>query len=321
MDGSWWRHQMEIFSALLAICAGNSPVPGEFPTQRPVTRSFDAFFDRRLNKRLSKQSWAWWFETPSRPLWRHCNVNGAVRFPFDGVARIILSMGSANERRCYIVKSSLIGQAPTQNDIWGWHTNKFTRLSVYRYPSKHDIVHRSTSHTAECNFRCSQWRTFRRNDDILFKCVTGWGTSRHKSLWIKLHLIKFSHDFCRWIVEVAGIIHLIVTIQDKLSMTLYIYIIFIASASFTSTFGFAPDSHLWNPTKNKAHYDVTQWKAFRVTGPLWGKSTGYQWLPLTKAPQRGLQQIIENFRGDLRRHDAILTSLWYPGPTHPNQQS
>ena len=27
----WWRNQMETFSALLAICAGNSPVPGEFP--------------------------------------------------------------------------------------------------------------------------------------------------------------------------------------------------------------------------------------------------------------------------------------------------
>ena len=51
---SWWHHQMETFSALLAICAGNSPVPGEFPTQRPATRSFDVFFDRRLNKRLSK---------------------------------------------------------------------------------------------------------------------------------------------------------------------------------------------------------------------------------------------------------------------------
>ena len=53
---SWWRHQMEAFSALLAICVGNSPVSGEFPTQRPVTRSFDVFFDLRLNKRLSKQS-------------------------------------------------------------------------------------------------------------------------------------------------------------------------------------------------------------------------------------------------------------------------
>ena len=38
---SWWRHQMETFSALLAICAGNSPVHVEFPAQRPVTRSFD----------------------------------------------------------------------------------------------------------------------------------------------------------------------------------------------------------------------------------------------------------------------------------------
>ena len=45
---------METFSALLAICAGNSPVTGEFPSQRPVKQSFDAFFDLRLNKRLSK---------------------------------------------------------------------------------------------------------------------------------------------------------------------------------------------------------------------------------------------------------------------------
>ena len=52
----WWRHQMETFSALLAICAGNSPVTGEFPAQRPVTWSFDVFFDLHLNKRLSKQS-------------------------------------------------------------------------------------------------------------------------------------------------------------------------------------------------------------------------------------------------------------------------
>ena len=46
------RHQMETFSALLDICAGNSPVTGEFPAQRPATRSFDVFFDLRLNKWL-----------------------------------------------------------------------------------------------------------------------------------------------------------------------------------------------------------------------------------------------------------------------------
>ena len=61
---------METFSALLAL----SPVTGKFLSQRPVTQSFDVFFDLRLNKRLSKQSWGCWFETPSRSLWRHCNA-------------------------------------------------------------------------------------------------------------------------------------------------------------------------------------------------------------------------------------------------------
>ena len=69
----WWRHQMETFSALLAICAGNSQVPGEFLTQRPVTRNFDVFFDLSPNKLVNKQSWGWWFETPSHPLWRYRN--------------------------------------------------------------------------------------------------------------------------------------------------------------------------------------------------------------------------------------------------------
>ena len=72
---------MEAFSALLAICAGNSPVLGEFPTQRPVTRIFDVFFDLRLNKQLSKQSWGWWFETLSRRLWRQ--YNGGIRYSVE----------------------------------------------------------------------------------------------------------------------------------------------------------------------------------------------------------------------------------------------
>ena len=67
----WWRHQMEAFTALLAICAGNSPITGEFPAERAMTRGFDIFFDLRLNEQLSKQSWGWWFETPSHPLWHH----------------------------------------------------------------------------------------------------------------------------------------------------------------------------------------------------------------------------------------------------------
>ena len=62
----------DIFRVIGYLC-GEFTGPGEFPTQRPVTRSFDVFFDLRLNKRLSKQSWGWWFETLSRSLWRHCN--------------------------------------------------------------------------------------------------------------------------------------------------------------------------------------------------------------------------------------------------------
>ena len=53
---------METVSALLAI-----------PAQRPVTRGFDVFFDLGPDKRLSKHSWGWWFETPSHSLWRHRN--------------------------------------------------------------------------------------------------------------------------------------------------------------------------------------------------------------------------------------------------------
>ena len=62
---------METFSVLLALCAGNSRVIGKFPSQRPVRRSFDLL----LNKRLSKQSRVWWFQTPSCSLWRDCNIN------------------------------------------------------------------------------------------------------------------------------------------------------------------------------------------------------------------------------------------------------
>ena len=78
---SMMRPQMETFSALLALCAGNSPVTGEFEfsSQRPVTRSFDIFVDLRLKKRLNKQSRHRWLGTPSRALWRHSNVLRRVR--------------------------------------------------------------------------------------------------------------------------------------------------------------------------------------------------------------------------------------------------
>ena len=68
---------METFSALLALCVGNSTVTGEIPSQRSVTHIFDIFFDLCLNKWLSKHSLHQWFEMPLLSLWHHCN--GTVR--------------------------------------------------------------------------------------------------------------------------------------------------------------------------------------------------------------------------------------------------
>ena len=88
--GSWSSHT-EIVVCWFMMTSSNGNIfrvtghlCGEFtglrwiPAQRPVTRSFDVFFDLRLNKWLSKQSWGWWFETSSCPLWRPCNVRGSI---------------------------------------------------------------------------------------------------------------------------------------------------------------------------------------------------------------------------------------------------
>ena len=67
-----------IFRVTGPLC-GEFTGPGEFPAQRPVTRSFDVFFHLRPNKLLSKQPRGWWFETPPWSLWRHCNgLSGAI---------------------------------------------------------------------------------------------------------------------------------------------------------------------------------------------------------------------------------------------------
>ena len=95
-EDPWWRHKMETFSALLALCEGDSPVTGELPSQRPVTRRFDIVFDLRLNKRLNKHSRRRWFESPSRLLWRHSNaicnllVCMIVHYGFDNSSSVSL---------------------------------------------------------------------------------------------------------------------------------------------------------------------------------------------------------------------------------------
>ena len=90
--------QMETFPVLLALCAGNSPVNS--PHKGPWRGALRFSLIWTLNKWLSKQSWDWWFETPPRPLWRHCNV---PRMCFHDVTQrrwtvfIILGMYCYNE--------------------------------------------------------------------------------------------------------------------------------------------------------------------------------------------------------------------------------
>ena len=73
---SWWRHQMETSSVLLALCEGNPPVTGELPSQWTVTWSFDFSFDRRLMNRLRNTGDAGDLRLSlSRSLWRQCNDN------------------------------------------------------------------------------------------------------------------------------------------------------------------------------------------------------------------------------------------------------
>ena len=67
---------METFYALLALCVGNSPVTGEFPAQRPLTWSFDVFYELGLNKRLSKNRDA----GDLRRHLTHCDVTVKIRY-------------------------------------------------------------------------------------------------------------------------------------------------------------------------------------------------------------------------------------------------
>ena len=128
---------METLSALLAICAGNSPVHGEFPAQRPVTRSFDVYFDMHPNKRLSKHSWGWWFETPSYPLWRHWNASDA----YISVSKL-----------CYycvqIMACRLFRQAPNHYLYQYWFIDHWTignklqgNLNKYKSVFLHENAH------------------------------------------------------------------------------------------------------------------------------------------------------------------------------------
>ena len=156
---------METFSALLAICAGNSPVTGKFPTQRPVTRSFDVFFDLRLNKRLSKQSWGWWFETLSCPLWRHRNA--------IGVSRIVdeIKMSGCDHQ---ISDSSLRSRLAKTRITW-LHGNVF-RITGH-------LCKKSTCH------RCFSLTKDQRCGTFISTCASIWDTVDIPVIWDSMELM------------------------------------------------------------------------------------------------------------------------------------
>ena len=101
---SWWRHKMETLSAVLALCEGDPLATDGFPSQRPLTQSFDVFFDMHLNKRLSKQSIC----GDLRRHDVHCNVT--VMFNENTKTFIVnISMDYTIEPYCFLFTPSQLG--------------------------------------------------------------------------------------------------------------------------------------------------------------------------------------------------------------------
>ena len=103
----------------------------------PVTRSFDVYFDLRPNKRLSKQSRGWWFETLSSPLWRHRNV---FHWPRSVLARDIKrAQVSPEDRFRWYIDTLIAGfMGPTWDlqDPGGPHIGPIN-LAIWVYTSRH----------------------------------------------------------------------------------------------------------------------------------------------------------------------------------------
>ena len=125
-----------IFRVTGHLC-GQFTGPRWIPTQRPVTRSFDVFFDLRLNKRLGKQSGGWWFETPSRETpgcssWFHwdgqwnnyCDVKmGAMASLITSLAILYSTIYSSGDQRKHQSSASLAFVWEVTGDRWYLRTN------------------------------------------------------------------------------------------------------------------------------------------------------------------------------------------------------
>ena len=182
---------METFSVLLALCAGNSPVTGEFPAQRPETRSFDVFFDLRLNKRMNEQSRRQLFETPSRPLWHHCH---------DIWGRVCHKQVSRVGTGEYI--SQYLWDVITCLCPWCLllaHNSSYARIYSMFCFSSHTTVTSHWNHQLYCLFnrlfRCTSNKTSKLRVTGLCEGnpqVTGWFPSQNGSIW-RRHLDILHH--------------------------------------------------------------------------------------------------------------------------------
>ena len=84
LKNTWWRHQMETFSALLELCMVNPSDTGGFSHPNKANDAeVSCFYDVQLNKRMSKQLGCWWFETPWRSSWGHCSEFDNIYWTYD----------------------------------------------------------------------------------------------------------------------------------------------------------------------------------------------------------------------------------------------
>ena len=133
-------------SALLALYAGNSPVPGEFPAQRLVTRSFDVFFDLHLNKWLNKQS---------RPChsWRHrAHYDVTVMYMYIRDATVCYHCSCTCPNTCICLA---IGRCIVDNQI---------KLVIFH------VSDNDASYLLKIWLRHSKWQMKYREISWLFNC-------------------------------------------------------------------------------------------------------------------------------------------------------
>ena len=157
-----------IFRVTGPLC-GEFTGPGDFPTQRPVTRSFDVFFDLCLNKRLRNQPWGWWFETPSWPLWRQCNA-GYFREPhWFSMWLLEIFRVTLTDMLTYttFLGLDIIRVTPTGNFVtWG----PFRRMTCLEVVARgHSVAHCKKQYDTSIKSSGQMTCTFWRNGGVILR--------------------------------------------------------------------------------------------------------------------------------------------------------